>query len=162
MAGPVSLLLTQGLTLEHLKGLAREFHGNYADLSEPDPWSEPLPVGAAAAAVIKCWPEVERLLEFSRNGAGDPLYDHVTLRGVAVQALGDSPPDGFNYYRQVARLSPISTTRGSQSNWSRDPETGKNACTAIKDLLRELQEGIESELEVAQKSRPHGIGSEPD
>ena len=34
-AGPISLLLTQGVTLDKMKEAAREFHGNFADLSEP-------------------------------------------------------------------------------------------------------------------------------
>ena len=149
IGGSISLLLTQGVSLDLLKRLALELHGNYADLSEPAPLPEAPPSGAAGMAVVRRWPEAERLLDFSRNGAGDPLHDHVTVRSVAVRALEESAAGSFNYHRQLARLMPVSTTRGSQGNWNTDPVTGKNACTALKDLLKELQDEVTAELEKA-------------
>ena len=151
IGGSVSMLLTQGVTLDLLKRLAREFHSNYPDLPKPGPLPDAPPSGAAGMAVVQRWPEAERLLDSSNDGPGDPLYDHVTLRGVAVQALRDAPAGSFNYFRQLARLLPISTTRGSQGNWSKDPASGKNACAALKELLKELQEEVTAELEDARR-----------
>ena len=149
--GAISLLLTQGVTLDRLKELAREFHANYADLSQPGSVTDVAPASAAGTAVIQRWPEAERLLQFSRGGAGDPLYDRITLRSVAVHALGYATPGSFNYYRQLARLLPLSTTSGNQKNWNTDPTTGKNACTAIKVLLNELQAEVIAELADARR-----------
>ncbi len=151
IAGSLSLLLTQGITLGQLKKLAGEFHGNYADLSEPGPMPPAPPLGAAAVALVQRWPEAERLLDYSKIGAGDPLYDHVSLRGLAVQSLGHAPADSLNYYRQLARLLPLRMTRGRQGDWGTDPATGKNACAALKDLLNDLQQEITAELEDARR-----------
>ena len=147
----ISLLLNQGITLDTLKKLALEFHGNYADLAAPVTISEPPPSGTARAALVQRWPEAERLLEFSKNGAGDPLYDHVSMRGVAVQGLENAPAGSFTYHRQLARLLSLSTTKGRQGDWNRDPVTGKNACAALKDLLKELQEEVTEELKAAKR-----------
>ena len=147
VGGSIALLLTQGITLDSIKRLARELHGNYADLSEPVPVPDVPSSGGAARAVVQRWPEAERLLEFSKNGPGDLLYDHVDLRGVVVRFLGDAPACGFNYYRQLARLLPLAATRGRQGDWETDPATGKNACAALKDLLKDLQEEVTAEVE---------------
>lgn len=151
VAESISLLLTQGITLDQLKGLAKEFHQNYADLSEPQP-APPRPMAGAARRVLESrWPEAVRLLDFSRNGVGDPLYDHVRLRQVSVEALESAQEGTFNYYRQLARLLPLSTRSGNQRNWDQDPITGKNACTALKALLSELADAVKSELEEAKR-----------
>jgi ATP-dependent helicase/nuclease subunit A len=147
----LSLLLTQGITLANIKDLAREFHGNYADLSEPDPVPDVSPSGDAGTAVVRRWPEAERLLQFSRNGTGDALFDRVSVRGVAVQSLKNAPAGSSNYYRQLARLLPLATNSGSRANWEQDPITGENACTTLKSLLGELQQEILAELEEARR-----------
>ena len=149
--GAISLLLTQGVSLEKLKELAQEFHRNYADLSQLGPAPDVALASAAGTAVAQCWPEAERLLQFSRDGAGDPLYDRITSRSVVVQALGYATPGSFNYYRHLVRLLPLGTRSGSQRNWNTDPATGKNACTAIKDLLNELQVEVTAELAEARR-----------
>ncbi len=146
IGGAISLLLTQGISLDMLKKLAGEFHDNYADLSRPGPVADVTLNSATGTVVLQRWPEAERLLKFSRDGAGDPLYDHIVWRGAAVQALEAATPGSFNYYRQLVRLLPLSTTSGNQKNWDTDSITGKNACTAIKDLLREIQAEVTPEL----------------
>ncbi len=151
IAASISLLLTQGVTLDRLKKLAQEFHADYADLSEPGPAADAPPAGRAGVEVARLWPEAERLLQFSKNGAGDGLYDRVTLRRVAARALGSAPAGSFNYYRQLARMLPLSTTSGNRDNWNVDQGTGVNACTALKGLLGEIQQEILSELEEARR-----------
>ena len=151
IAGSISLLLTQGISLLQVKKLAREFHENYADLSELGPVPDPPLAGDAGTAVAGRWPEAERLLQFSRNGAGDALFDRVTVRGVAVQSLATAPAGGSNYYRQLARLLPLATSSGSRANWEQDPIAGENACTALKSLLGELEQEILAELEEARR-----------
>ena len=147
----ISLLLTQGITLDQIKALAREFHGNYADLREPGlPEYDPDP-GAAWRALDQRWPEVVRLLDYSKDGPGDPLHDHVTVRSVTIRALQSAQAGSFNYYRQLSRLLPIRTRNGNRNNWGVDPSTGNNACAALKDLLSELNEAVVSELEEARR-----------
>ncbi len=151
IAGSISLLLTQGISLVQLKRLAREFHANYADLSRSGPSADAPPAGDAGVAVVGRWPEAERLLQFSRNGAGDALFDRVSGRGVAIQSLANAPAGSSNYYRQLARLLPLATNSGSRANWEQDPITGENACTALKSLLGELQQKILGKLEEARR-----------
>ena len=152
IAQHISLALTLNVTLDHLKQLAREFHANYADL--PDAvFAAPEPsVGAAAQELQVKWPEAERLCKFSRNGSGDPLYDHVQSRAITVRALANTSPGDLRHRRQLHRLLRLSCSRGSQSNWERDPDTNLNACAALKALLTDLHEAVTEELEEAKRS----------
>ncbi len=156
----LALLLTQGITLEHLKGLAREFHENYADLNyaalKGFAQAEVTPAaGSAGMALEQRWPEAERLQQLSQIGAGDALYDHVSVRGVTVRALQDTTPGDLDYHRQLARLLNLRTNRGRQSDWNADPTTGDNGCKVLKDLLAELHQVVAAELEEAKR---HALG----
>lgn len=147
----ISVLLTGRVTLDSLKRLARDFQENYADLPAPAPVSEAPPVGAAGRALIQRWPEAERLLVFSKNGAGDPLFDHVVKHSAVVQSLGQAPAGKIDYHRELAKLLPLTMSQGNQGNWDKDPVTGKNACAALKALLRDLHNEVTVELENARR-----------
>ena len=147
----ISLALTLNVTLAQLKALAREFHDSYADLPGVVFTSAAPTIGAAGRETEEKWPEAERLCQLSKNGPGDPLYDRVQSRAVAVRALANTSPGDLRYYRQLRRLLPLSYDRGRQSNWATDPDTGQNACTALKALLADLQETVTEELEDAKR-----------
>ena len=146
----LALALTLGVTLAQLKGLAREFHANYADLGGASFAAAEPPEGTAATALRERWPEAERLCQFSQKRDGDALYDHVQRRGVTVGGLLASSSGDFNYYRQLNRLLRLSCSRGRQSDWNADPVSGRNACAALKDLLVELHEEVTEDLERAK------------
>ncbi len=144
----VSLLLTQGVTLDHIKGLAGELHDNYADLRDHGQGLEPLVAGAARTALEEQWPEVERLLEFCKVGDDDRLYHLAGLRSVTVEALRHADAGTFQYYRQLSRLLPMNNSRlGNQKNWNTDPVTGGNACPALREALLTLHEAVTAELD---------------
>ena len=147
----LALALTLNVTLDHLKGLAREFHANYADLEGSTFAAAEPPEVKAVATLRERWPEAERLCQFSKNGAGDPLYDHVQSRSAPVARLLANQPSGFSYHRQLNRLLSLSCRRGSQGNWQVDPISGRNACTALKDLLAELHEAATADLAQARQ-----------
>ena len=148
----ISLALTLNVTLAQLKGVARGFHANYADLPDVE-FTAPTPtVGVAAQEIAELWPGLERLCQFSKNGPGDPLYDRVHHRAVAVRALSNTSPGDLRHYRQLNRLLPLTYNRGRQGDWETDPKTGQNACTALKALLTDLHEAVAAELEEAKRS----------
>ena len=151
IGGSISLLLNQGITLDTLKRLALEFHGNYADLAAPGPVPEAPTAGAAGMAIVQRWPEVERLLEFCKAGTDDRLYQLVSIRSVAVEALRGIEAGTFQYYRQLDRLLPMSRRVGNQRNWDSEPDTGQNALVALRELLLELHEVVAEELETAKR-----------
>ena len=152
LAEHVALALTLNVTLDHLKRLAREFHANYADLSEASFAAAPATVGAAAQEIRSRWPEAERLCQFSKNGSGDPLYDHVQSRAITVRGLENTSPGDLRHYRQLNRLLRLSCSRGRQGDWETDPATGRNACAALKALLTDLHQAVIDELEEAKRN----------
>ena len=146
----LSLALSLGVTLTHLRNLAREFHANYADLNEggfPIPEAE---AGASIEALRERWPEAERLCQFSKNGRGDALFDHVRIRMNTVQALYEATLRSNAYYHQMGRLYPVRCGGGTTRNWETDPVVDKNACTALKAVLMELDGVVSEELEQAK------------
>ena len=151
IAASISLLLTHGITLDTLKRLALEFHGNYADLPAPGSVPEAPTAGAAGMAIVQHWPEVERLLEFCKAGTDDRLYQLVSIRSVAVEALRSFEDGTFQYYRQLGRLLPLARRIGNQRNWDSEPNTRQNSLVALRELLLELHEAVTEELEAAKR-----------
>ena len=150
VAPHISLALTLNVTLDHLKQLAWALHENYADLPGVGFEAPASNVGMATAELETKWPEVERLCQFSKNGPGDLLYDHVQSRAIAINGLASAAPGEVRHYRQLHRLLRLSCNRGRVGDWKNDPETGQNACTALKALLTDLHNTVTDELEEAK------------
>ena len=142
----LALALGMDIRLDQLRSLALNFHRNYADLADASFAEVGPPPARDFNTLTEGWQEAERLAQLSRNGQGDPLYDHVLdLRG-PIMGLAEEQPGSFGYFRRLSRLPRVATNRGSQRNWPVDSVTGKNACTALKDLLSELQKSFTEEL----------------
>ena len=152
LAGHLALSLSLGVKLGQLKETALEFHRNYTDLMA-SVFDEPEPPGDGDAhRFSEAGSELERLCEFSLLGGEDPLYRHVkgklgTIRRMAGAQIG-SPAA----YRLLLRVLPLKSTRGRMSDWGDDPETGANACAALKDLLRELDEKARLRVDEARRA----------
>ena len=146
IAEHLSLAISLGVTLEHLRKLTLDFHANYADLEGVHFTSTKPEVGSAAQAFDELWPEVEGLCRFCKNEE-DRLYQHIKNLGLPVQDLKKTQPGTLAYYRRLNKLPGFSTRNGSQRNWDSDPSSKTNACTALKDLLPSLDEAVAQEME---------------
>ncbi len=152
LAPHLALALPLGMTLAHLKNTAREFHGNYADLSGETFDSSPRTEGKAVDTLLKTWPELERLSQYSKLGDDDALYTHVQSRTGAARRLAVAEPGSPIAFRLLCQMLPLKCSKGSQKNWDIDPETGFNACKALKGRLNELQNATEEELDLVRRA----------
>ncbi len=146
LAPHLAQALTLGLSLGQLKEVALAFHENYTDLRESGFVSVPPPDATAAATLVARWSEVLRLREFSRLGAEDRLFDHVDGRQGGLRRLAEAEPGSLDSCRLLLRLLPLKCSRGRQADWDIDPETGVNACKALKELLAELDGIVREEI----------------
>ena len=147
LAYPMSVAITLGMRLDQLKDVAKEFHENYADLiSAGFGGAEPLP-SSAGETLSAAWHEIERLCQYSKNGDEDPLYNHARSKSPALRRLAAAEPGSPGYYRLLRRVLPFSFRLGRQTDWNVDPVSGDNACTALKNRLKELHDAVAGEIE---------------
>ena len=138
-----------GLRLEQLRQVAAALGDDY-DLVE----RTPIPVAPEPALTIgerlaEAVPQIERLRELSKNGAGDPLYDHCGEVIALARRLPAPEVGGGAYERAVVRLlgfRRLSTGRGRQADWDNDPVTLVNGCKLLKDMLADLEEVRKEEI----------------
>ena len=147
LAPHLALALTLGMTLAHLRNTAREFHDNYADLRGESFDSLPRAEGNAVDVPLKTWPELERLCLYSKLGGDDALYTHVHSRSGVARRLAKTEPGSPVAYRLLRQMLPLKCSRGNQKDWEVDPETGTNACKALKERLNQLHGAAEAELD---------------
>ncbi|MEC7906179.1 MAG: UvrD-helicase domain-containing protein [Verrucomicrobiota bacterium] len=137
--GPaLATVLTLGITLDNLRSITRAFHGNYDLLGEPV--VRPVaPPREAARRLVESVGEIERLCSFSKLKDEDPLFQHaLRLTGLCerLQAAGLSSDMTLITLFRWGRLS---QRNGRQSDWETDPDSGANACAALKGLLTEME-----------------------
>jgi ATP-dependent helicase/nuclease subunit A len=145
--GPLVLkALSLGLRLDDLSTIARDFHRHYDLLAHPFP-AEEEPARRAVLALVDAAGEIRRLLPLARNGLDDPLASHagrVAALADRLRAAEGQPGSPLNV---LARWGKLSFSRGRKPDWEDDPETSRNGCTAMKDLLWEVEEVKAQELE---------------
>ena len=151
MAPHLSLTLTLGLSLGQLKQVAQAFHENYADLRDAGFEAGPRPQGDGVRTILDRWSEAERLCDFSRLGEADLLFNHVRGKRGTLRRLSEAAPGSVPSFRLMRHVLPLRQTRGRQADWEADPETGDNACKALKGLLDELNSTVLEELENARR-----------
>ena len=139
--------LSLGLTLNHLHQLAKTFHANYDRLEGAVFVDQPPVTLESTATMITDAPELERLCEFSFKGDEDLLLAHV--RGVVSVArrLQQMDIGSTSALRVLSDSLPIRYSRGRVGDWDTDPESGQNSCTRLKDMLRDLDDGIQADLD---------------
>lgn len=125
--------LEQGLQLGQMREIADAFHQNYDLIADASFEVPPMP--SPAAPLLDARDELERLSAFSKSD-DDVLLAHV--RGVLALAAQVERADALEAYRVLAQSPKIRPGRGRKADWNTDPETGQNACTAIKALLKEV------------------------
>ncbi|MDE2801834.1 MAG: UvrD-helicase domain-containing protein [Chloroflexota bacterium] len=138
-----------GLRLEQLRQVAAALEDDY-DLVEGTPIPiAPEPTLTIGARLANAVTEIERLRDLSKNGAGDPLYDHVGEVIALARRLPDSDIGAGAYERAIVRVlgfQRISTGRGRQPDWDDDPVTLVNGCKLLKDMLGDLEETRKREV----------------
>ena len=152
LASHLALALTLGMTLPQLKDASLEFHRNYNDLTDVKFEAVAPAQTAAVGMLVDQMPEVERLCQFSRIGASDPLYGHVQSKLGAIRRLAEARPSSPTAYRLMLRILPLKYSRGRQGDWNVDPQTGDNACSALKNLLKELDDATSGEIAQARRA----------
>ena len=152
LAPHLALALTLGLTLRQFKDVAEEFHWNYNDLTDVKFEAAATPQTAAAGMLVDEMPELERLCRFSRLGSGDLLYGHVQSKLGALRRLAEAQPGSPAAYRLMLRILPLKFSKGRQGDWDIDPQTGDNACSSLKGLLKELDDSASEEIEQARRA----------
>ena len=127
------------------------FHQNYSDLREVE-WDDvSRPEATSGELLAEAAKEMARLTQFSKLGSEDLLYSHIQDKLKAIGALGDVVPGSSDSFMLFNRILPLRLSRGRQVDWERDPFSGKNACTVLKDLLAELDERVSRELHAARQ-----------
>ena len=161
LAPHLALALTLGLTLTHLRTVARAFHHNYSDLSDTKfQASDPSPP-AALAAIRDAVPELERLCEFSKDMPGDALYMHVMNNLRLLRQIPEITLGLADRYRILLNLLPRNAngdvgsinSRGNTSNWGMaGPDSRENACTVLKSILGPLYQEANEEIQNARRA----------
>ena len=150
LAPDLAIALTLGMTPGDMRDVAMEFHRNYADLRNVEFGAAEAPAGCVVQELVDAAPELERLCDYSRLGGEDLLYNHVHSRLPLLRRLAEADAGTPASLRLIRRLLPLSSSRGSQRNWGLDPESGDNACTALKALLKELHDAASDEIDAAR------------
>ena len=134
--------LEMGLHLGQMRQIASAFHKNY-DLIEGASFDAP-PMPCPISPLLAVRDELERLSAFSKSD-DDVLLAHV--RDVLALASQVERADASEAYRVLAQSPKIRFGRGRQADWDTDPDTGQNACAAIKALLKEIDNEMMDDLE---------------
>ena len=145
-----ALAISLGMTLDQMREIALAFHREYDRLegvSFPSPENAP---ADSVTALVRAAPELDRLCQYAQLGEDDPLVRHV--RGVqsSTRRLQEVESPSPTAYRFLARAGRIRTRSGNVSNWENDAATGQNACTLVKELLKDLDELVQAELAQAR------------
>lgn len=135
--------LEMGLQLGHMRQIAVAFHKDYdliADASFDTSSMPPSP----AEPLLAARHELERLSAFSKSD-DDVLLAHV--RVVLALATQVEHADASEAYRLLESSPKIKFGKGRQADWNTDPDTGRNACAAIKALLKDIDDEVRDNLE---------------
>ena len=152
LAPHLALALTLRMTLTQLKDVALALHRNYSDLSGV---TFAAPSGTPSGRIRELQqarPELERLCQYSKLQEDDFLYRHVQSKLGVARRLAEASPGSPIMYRLLLQILPLKYGRGRQGDWEIDPESGINACKALKALLGELQEAATVELDAARQA----------
>ena len=165
LATDLATALTLGMTPDDMRGVALEFHRNYADLRGVSFGITEAPATSAAPLVpspsggglgwgrpLDSTHELERLCDFARLGGDDPLVTHVHSKLPSLRRLAAAEPGTPAALRLLVRLLPLSSGRGNQRNWDVDPISGDNACSALKAILKELHDAAITEVAQARRA----------
>ena len=139
--------LLLGLTQQHLRDLAAELEEQHDLLTTTTTWASAPPLDAVAAAheVGATLPELDTWIQYALNGPADPLAQ-VVARAQPWAVRLQTCVTEEQALVALRGLGHLRATAGSQRNWGKLPD-GTNACRAIKDQLKAVNEQTAQVLE---------------
>ena len=141
-----ALAISLGMSVEQMRQIALAFHREYDRLQGV---SFQFPADAPATSVtalVRAAPELERLCQYAGRGEDDRLVGHVRAVLSSTRRLQEVESPSPAAFRLLVRAGRISTRSGDMSYWENDAATGRNACTLIKELLKDLDELVREDL----------------
>ena len=151
IADPLSIALSSGMTVAHLRAIAMAFHQNYSDLRGVEFEDLPCPQATSRELLASALPEMERLSRFSKLGSEDLLYRHVQDKLNAICGLECLDPGSSISFMLLNRLLPLKQSEAGKEIGSTIPPAAETPCAALKDLLSELDEQVSHELRTARQ-----------
>ena len=142
--------LALGLRLDQLKGIADSFHERYDLLERPFP-TLGIPDKRAVQGIIDSRSEISSLISLAHN-EDDLLAVHARKVVGFSERLESIGSDSDMALATLSRFGRLSFSRGRIADWDDDPETGKNACTALKAVLSDIEELRTNELDAVRAS----------
>ena len=137
----LAVALPLGISLSHLKDIARAFHENYIDLEQVNFGSGPADnaVGRISQALTG---GLESLADLcTKPDAGDRLYEYLKRKLTEAERTTDPELEPIEAARLVKRILPFRPGNvGSARNWS-----GGASPKDVRDSLRELESRIHAE-----------------
>ena len=145
-----ALAISLGMSINQMRGIALAFHREYDRLEGVSFQFPAEPPATSVTALVRAAPELDRLCQYARLGEDDRLVGHVRAVLSSTRRLQEVETPSPSAYRLLVRAGRIRTTSGNVSDWEKDAATGRNACTLIKELLKDLDELVREELAQAR------------
>jgi ATP-dependent helicase/nuclease subunit A len=134
-----------GLKMASLRSAAVILHQNY-DLISTSLEVPSDPPHQAVKGLLDAEVEISQLVPLARNQSDDPLFSHATRVVDLAQRLRQVE-DQVAAMAELARWGKLSSGRGRQSDWDKDPVSGTNGCKILKALLKDLEDARSDELQ---------------
>jgi hypothetical protein len=142
--------LALGLRLDQLKGIADSFHERYDLLERPFP-TLGIPDKRAVQGMVDSRSEIYSLISLAHN-EDDLLAVHARKVVGFSERLESIGSDSDMALATLSRFGRLRLSRGRTADWDDDPETGKNACTALKAVLSDIEALRTNELDAVRAS----------
>ncbi|MCH7653272.1 MAG: UvrD-helicase domain-containing protein [Chloroflexi bacterium] len=151
LADALSVAFSLGMTTTHLRDLAKRLHESYDRVVGPALNDVPMPQPGSIALLEDRRADLERLCGFSQKREDDKLYIRVQEVLQHLNKTGDTNDDPAAGYRWLNRLPSLRVSRtGRQTDWDDDPDSGENACIAVRKTLEDANADVESDLTTAR------------
>ena len=141
-----------GMTVDHMRRIAQQFHANYDLLQEADFATPETPTPDAYQALTQALSaaaaDMEVLCAYSKLRDEDALYAHTQAKLPLIRRLTALPADS-SAYRLLSNILPLSCGRGRQSDWE-NADDCVNACRALKALLSDTDAQVKQTLQAVR------------
>lgn len=146
-----ALAISLGMSISQMRGIALDFHHEYDQLDGVVFASLTDAQGKSIPALVQAAPVLDQLCQYARLGECDRLVRHVRSVLSWIRRLREIEPSSPQAYQLLKQAGQIRFSKGRQSDWDLDPETGVNACALLKDRLGDLNEVVRADLAEARR-----------
>ena len=143
-----------GMTVDHMRRIAQQFHANYdllqdADFTPPTSADDtPDAYQALTQSLAAAAADMVTLCAYSKLRDDDALYAHAQAKLPLIRRMTALPAD-HTAYRLLSNMLPLSCGRGRQSDWQ-SADDGVNACSALKALLSDIDNQVKQTLQAVR------------